>query len=219
VWQKCRSLHQSKYCCIVPLLNDSCSLFRMPPIRSQSGWRFRGGPQFFRASTGKVKVNLSLCSVKHHTMIYCVSGGIAPRIPHLGTRLRWVVIFTPLPLHSRERIPAALWVGGWADPRAGLDAVARRKNPSPSRESNPDFPARSLVTILTELPLLSHCETRVYYDVYRPNAQLLSSEWLRGLGLTERCGTLELCVCVCVWIPVHILLSRFDISHLLISFF
>jgi hypothetical protein len=43
------------------------------------------------------------------------------------------------------------------DPRAGLDAVARRKNPSPCRESNAGRPARSLVTILTELPLLPVC--------------------------------------------------------------
>jgi hypothetical protein len=36
-------------------------------------------------------------------------------------------------------------------PRDGLDAVAKRKIPSPCRESNSDRPAFSLVTILTEL--------------------------------------------------------------------
>jgi hypothetical protein len=34
---------------------------------------------------------------------------------------------------------------------ARLDAVAKRKIPRPCRESNPGRPARSLVTILTEL--------------------------------------------------------------------
>jgi hypothetical protein len=36
-------------------------------------------------------------------------------------------------------------------PRTGLDAVARKKNMIPFRELNPDRPARSLVTTLTEL--------------------------------------------------------------------
>jgi hypothetical protein len=36
-------------------------------------------------------------------------------------------------------------------PRAGLDAVAKRKISSHCRESNPDRPAPSLVTILIEL--------------------------------------------------------------------
>jgi len=26
------------------------------------------------------------------------------------------------------------WIGGWVDPRAGLDTVAKRKIPSPCRE-------------------------------------------------------------------------------------
>jgi hypothetical protein len=43
------------------------------------------------------------------------------------------------------------WIAGWVGPRAGLDAEARRKILTPCRESNPGGPARSLVTILTEL--------------------------------------------------------------------
>jgi hypothetical protein len=38
-------------------------------------------------------------------------------------------------------------------PRAGLDAVAKRKIPCPSPESKPGRPARSLAIILTEI----HC--------------------------------------------------------------
>jgi len=37
------------------------------------------------------------------------------------------------------------------DPRVGLDAVAERENPCPCQESN-SCPARSLVTVVTELP-------------------------------------------------------------------
>jgi hypothetical protein len=36
----------------------------------------------------------------------------------------------------RERVPATHWIGGWVDPRAGLDTVVK-KIPSPCRDSNP----------------------------------------------------------------------------------
>jgi len=39
--------------------------------------------------------------------------------------------FTP-----RERAPVTHWVGGYVDPRAGLDAVVKRKILSPYRVSN-----------------------------------------------------------------------------------
>jgi hypothetical protein len=40
--------------------------------------------------------------------------------------------FTP-----RERVPGTHWTGGWVGPRAVLDAVVKRKIPSPRRESKP----------------------------------------------------------------------------------
>jgi hypothetical protein len=40
--------------------------------------------------------------------------------------------FTP-----RERAPVTHWIGSWVGPRAVLDAVVKRKIPSPRRESNP----------------------------------------------------------------------------------
>jgi hypothetical protein len=43
--------------------------------------------------------------------------------------------FTP-----RERAPGTHWIGGWVGPRAVLDAVVKRKIPSPRRESNPRTP-------------------------------------------------------------------------------
>jgi hypothetical protein len=46
-----------------------------------------------------------------------------------------------------ERSPCTHWIEGWVNPRAGLDEVVKKKNPS--RESNPNRPAHSLDTILT----------------------------------------------------------------------
>jgi hypothetical protein len=43
--------------------------------------------------------------------------------------------FTP-----RERGPGTHWIGGWVGPRAILDAVMKRKIPSPRQESKPRTP-------------------------------------------------------------------------------
>jgi hypothetical protein len=76
---------------------------------------------------------------------YWGSGGIAPRI--LDSALdggEWSASrpgrFTPM-----GRAPGTHWIGGWVGPRAGLDAVVKRKIPSPCQDSNPDHPARSSV--------------------------------------------------------------------------
>jgi hypothetical protein len=87
---------------------------------------------------------------------YWGNGGIAPCILNLSTRRRGAVSFTLRPLyHRRERGPRANWTRGWVDPRTGLDALARRKNSSPCRQSNPCRLARSLETTPTELPRFS----------------------------------------------------------------
>jgi hypothetical protein len=36
-----------------------------------------------------------------------------------------VVSFTPLPLYPRERAPSIHFIGGWVDPRAGLDDMEK----------------------------------------------------------------------------------------------
>jgi hypothetical protein len=54
-------------------------------------------------------------------------------------------LHTPAALPS-GRSPGTHWIGGWVGPRAGLDAVVKRKIPTPYRDSNsppPDHPARS----------------------------------------------------------------------------
>jgi hypothetical protein len=41
-------------------------------------------------------------------------------------------------LHAPAALPPG--IGGWVGPRAGLDAVLKRKIPSPCRKSNPNHP-------------------------------------------------------------------------------
>jgi len=76
--------------------------------------------------------NSSLCLITHHAMkTYWESGGIAPRILNLGTRWRWSDSFTLRSLYPRRKnlSPHTHWIWGWVDPRASLDAVAKRRNP------------------------------------------------------------------------------------------
>jgi hypothetical protein len=85
----------------------------------------------------KCKVVPVLYLTEHHAMkAYYGSGGISPRILDFGTRWEWSASrpgrFTP-----RERASSTNCIGGWVDPRAGLDAVVKRKIPSSCRDSNP----------------------------------------------------------------------------------
>jgi len=55
---------------------------------------------------------------------------------------------------SRERAPGTYYIGVWVGPRAGLDAVAKRKNSLPClrRESNPGRRVRSPGIVLIAVP-------------------------------------------------------------------
>jgi hypothetical protein len=46
----------------------------------------------------------------------------------------------PAALPPKERTSGTHWIGGWVGPRAVLDAVVKRRIPSPRRESNPRTP-------------------------------------------------------------------------------
>jgi hypothetical protein len=101
---------------------------------------------------GKVKVVPVLFNWAPHHEGELGSASIAPHILDLGTRWRWVVSFTP-----RERVPDIHWTGSWMGPRTGLEAVLKRKFPSPCRESNPRTPvvqpvAQPYTTELSRLP-------------------------------------------------------------------
>jgi hypothetical protein len=56
---------------------------------------------------------------------YRGSGCIDPHFLDLGTSWSWVVSFTPLPLYPRERAPGTHFIGGWVNPRAGLDDLEK----------------------------------------------------------------------------------------------
>jgi hypothetical protein len=43
-------------------------------------------------------------------------------------------------LYPQRKSPGTHWIGGWVGSRAILDAVMKRKIPSPRRESNPRTP-------------------------------------------------------------------------------
>jgi hypothetical protein len=57
--------------------------------------------------------------------------------------------FTP-----KETASATHWMGGWVSPRAGLDAVVKRKIPSPYRDSNPPIVQPEAQCYTTELSRL-----------------------------------------------------------------
>jgi hypothetical protein len=78
---------------------------------------------------GGKKVKLSLCltnQAQRHEGVWG-SGYINPRVLDLGTSWRWVVSFTPRPLYRGERAPDTHWIGGWVDPRVGLDEIEKWK--------------------------------------------------------------------------------------------
>jgi hypothetical protein len=105
---------------------------------------------WFPSSHKQSKVKVTLFLTSHHAMeTYSRSVGIVPRILNIDIRWRWVVSFTPRSLYPGERAPGTHRIGGWMNPKANLDAVAKRKIPASRRESNPGRPSRSLVTILT----------------------------------------------------------------------
>jgi hypothetical protein len=83
------------------------------------------------------KVKLFLCLTKHHAMkTYEGSGGIAPRVLEIGTRLRSVVSFTDRPLHTQGKSP---WYPldrrlGGPQSRSGRDGEEKNSQPPPEIE-------------------------------------------------------------------------------------
>jgi hypothetical protein len=61
----------------------------------------------------------------------------------------------------REGAPGTHWIGGWVGPRAILDAVVKRKIPSPHRESNP----RTAI-----VQTIAQCYTNFSFHVHRSNS-------------------------------------------------
>jgi hypothetical protein len=89
----------------------------------------------------------------HAMKVYRVSRGIAPLIHKFNTKLGWVVRLTPWLLYPLDRVPPGThWIRGCTCLRAGLCIFIKRdKSPATAGIQNPDCPACSLVTIMTEL--------------------------------------------------------------------
>jgi hypothetical protein len=89
----------------------------------------------------------------------------------------------------KERTPGTRWIGGWVGPRAVLDAVMKRKIPSPHGESKPrtpDRPARS-----TALYRLSY---RGYRKSYRVKCDVHSRRQTKENQTNS---------CQCIPLPLH----------------
>jgi hypothetical protein len=74
-------------------------------------------------------VKLSLCltnEVLRHQGVWG-SVRIDPYFLDLGTSWRWVVSFTFRSFYPGETAPGTHWLGGWMDPRKGLDDMEKRK--------------------------------------------------------------------------------------------
>jgi hypothetical protein len=105
-------------------------------------------------TTRKLKIKLSLCLTKHHAMktYLGVEGQLHAFLTSALDGGEWsasrLCRFTP-----SERAPGTHWIGGWVGSRAFLDAVAKRKIPSPAenRTLEPRSSSPQCSAIPTEL--------------------------------------------------------------------
>jgi hypothetical protein len=100
----------------------------------------------------KIKVLPVLNPVPCHENVW-ENGGIALRFLNLGIRRRYVVSLTPRQPYPWGKYHGTNLTGDSVDHIAGVDTMAKRKNPSSCLESKVVKP-HSLVTILTQLPRL-----------------------------------------------------------------
>jgi hypothetical protein len=121
------------------------------------------------SSSYMVKVKLSLCF------------NWAPR--HEGVLGEWMYSSThsltsaldgdewsasrPGRLTPKERAPGTYWMGGWVGPRAVLDAVVKRKIPSPRRESNSRTPiVQPVAQRYTDWTITTRFELHERWDIW-----------------------------------------------------
>jgi hypothetical protein len=103
--------------------------------------------------------------IKHYAMkTYGGSGCIDLHFLDLVTSWRWMISFAPRPLYPRERGPCAHCVGGWVDPRIGLDDVERRGGKSYSYPDSKSY--YSAVQPCIQSPYWLHYPSTLYVVVH-----------------------------------------------------
>jgi hypothetical protein len=164
---------------------------------------------------GKGKVLPTLFLTEHHAMkAYWGNGRIASRILDLGTRWEWSASrpsrFTP-----REKAPGIYWIGSWVGPRAGLDAVVKRKIPSPCRDSNPRLNFYFLFLTSRSFTTYVGCSLGMEY---RPTLRMYTT----FMALRNKCSFFRiplqkhvcLSVCLSVWLTDWLTLTRIQMLKL-----
>jgi hypothetical protein len=93
------------------------------PLPSCTRISLRFFPEPIRVPVACLRVVIKICPCTQMSITsskYMRSEDVIPCVPHLGTRWRRVVSFTPL------RRSCSRWVGNWKRSRARLDSVAKR---------------------------------------------------------------------------------------------
>jgi hypothetical protein len=93
----------------------------------------------------------------HATNACRKSRGIAPLIPNLGTRWRWLVSIMSRLLYPGDTTPSTYRIGGWVGFRASQEVLEKRKFCCTCRIRISGCPASSVDTIPTELSRLPVC--------------------------------------------------------------
>jgi hypothetical protein len=142
---------------VAPEENQACLLQSQTHLISDNHRAKTHRMLYNRAQVKKIK--FSLCLIKYHSMkTYWRSGDIAPLILELGNGWRWVISFTSRrfyprcksPLYPLDRRP------GGPQSRSRHGGKDEESHHRSCREMNPGRPARSLVSILTEIPWLRY---------------------------------------------------------------
>jgi hypothetical protein len=70
-------------------------------------------------------------------------------------------LHAPAALPPKKRALGTHWIGGWVGPRVILEAVVKRKIPSPRREPNPIIIIIIIVVVVVVVVVVVHCSYSV----------------------------------------------------------
>jgi hypothetical protein len=119
---------------------------------------------------------------------YFGSGGIAPRILYLGTRLRWMVSFTPRSLYPQRKsswYPLDRRLGG-PQSRSGRGGEEKNSQPLPGLELPIIRPvAQRYITELSRLRCIIYAVDKLVLNNLR-NSAVCTKCWSRSIKSTRR---------------------------------